>query len=213
MHIFDLKSQSLCLWCVKPKYHDSGIFDLFVHHPYLCHQCQKLIKQPIKFKLENLQCKAIVEYSLDIERLIYRFKEDKDIPMAPAFYYSMKKTLKKHNDWVFVVMPSSISKTTQRGFLPLELMLKPYTSNVSYALKKTSDIKQAKQSKNKRKNIHHDIVCENIDQFKDKRIVLIDDVATTGATLLSAYNLLTPYAKEIKAIVFAVHPLLVRSIK
>lgn len=205
------KSQHLCHWCIKPIYHDAHTLDLFYHHPYLCNACFDTFKKPIKLKLNGCQIEGLVIYDAMIQTLLYRYKEDKDIVMAPSFFYHSKRKLKKHKDWVFMMMPSSKEKTKERGFHPLYEMIKPYTKSISWGLYKQSDIKQSTQTKSTRQQIKLGINEIELMKLKGQKIILIDDVITTGHTLSSAYDLLKDHASQIKAIVFAVHPLLIES--
>ena len=92
MHPRNRKSEQICIWCLKSLYHDATIFDLLINRPQLCAACKKLLTpRKIKFKVDNLQCSASFIYDKDIERLIYQFKEDRDLPLAKLFFHHSKK--------------------------------------------------------------------------------------------------------------------------
>ncbi len=209
MHFIDFTSKSLCLWCVKQLYHDAGVIDLFFHQPYLCYECKSLVSKPIVFNLKGVIGEAIVAYEQTIERIIFRYKEDKDISMSVSFFYQRRKYFSKHREWVFLLAPSSPEKTKERGFHALYEMIKPYASIISTDLYKSDNIKQSKQQKEIRKNIKNTIQCQNVDQFDNRKVIIVDDVVTTGATLQACYDLIKDHAIEVKYFVFAIHPLLI----
>lgn len=157
----------------------------------------------IAHAIEDLMCQSLVVYNEDIERILFRFKEDGDLPLAPSFFYPLKKYFKKHNDCVYVLMPSSTKKTSERGFFALEMMVKPYVINYCCPLVKTKNIKQSLQRAKQRKEIDKAIQLQDIKDITNKKVILIDDVCTTGNTLLAAYRLIKPHALSVKAITFA----------
>ena len=112
MHTKNSSSQHLCLWCLKPLYHDSTVFDLFIPMSMLCHSCtSKINKKHLVYSLGELECESMVIYDQDIEHILCRYKEDGDLPLAPSFFYQARKYIKKHNDFVFVLMPISCPKS------------------------------------------------------------------------------------------------------
>lgn len=209
MHLIDFTSKSLCLWCVKDLYHDAGVIDLFFHQSYLCYECKSIINKPIAFNLEGIVGEAVVRYDQTIERIVFRYKEDKDLCMSVSFFFQRRKYFSKHKDWVFLLAPSSSEKTKERGFHALYEMIKPYASIISTDLYKSDNIKQSKQHRETRKKIKGAIGCHNVSQFNNKKIIIVDDVVTTGATLKACYDLIKDHATEVKYFVFAIHPLLI----
>ncbi|NLA78850.1 MAG: hypothetical protein GX845_04800 [Erysipelothrix sp.] len=202
-------SQQLCLWCVRPRYHDACTWDLLYHHPYLCNACAAYIKKPIHFHMGALPCTGMLEYDLDVASWLFRYKEDCDVVMAPSFFYGFKRRIKKHKDWVFVMMPSSASKTKERGFHPLHSMLQPYAKNISWALFKETDAKQTTLPKSLRQHVQIGIDPLQRASLTNKKVVLVDDVMTTGSTMSAAYALFKDITPHVKCMVFAVHPKLI----
>jgi competence protein ComFC len=197
-------SQQVCLWCLKPIYHDATLFDLLLPRGMLCYACSsKISKKLYSHSIEEFKCQSLVVYDEDIERILFRYKEDGDLPLAPSFFYRLKKFIKQHKDYVFVLMPSSQKKTKERGFFALEEMVKPYLSTYCSPLEKTRNIKQSQQTAKQRKEIGKSMMLVDIKDIKNRKIILIDDVCTTGSTLFSAYKLIAPHAKSVKAITFA----------
>ena len=209
MHTKISSSQHVCLWCLKPLYHDSTLFDLFIPLSMLCHSCSsKINKKHLVYSIEQLQCESMVVYDKDIEHILFRYKEDGDLPLAPSFFYQSRHYLRKHKDFVFVLMPSSEEKTKERGFWALEKMISPYVDNYKTPLIKTKNVKQSQQSLKKRKEISKSMIITDVSIIKNKKVILVDDVCTTGSTLLSGYKLIAPHAQSVKAFTFAASSML-----
>ena len=58
-------------------------------------------------------------------------------------------------------------------------------------LEKTADEKQSDKSKNKRKEIYKYLKVKEGSDIKNKKVVIVDDVYTTGSTIKSAIKILT----------------------
>jgi predicted amidophosphoribosyltransferase len=139
-----------------------------------------MINSPISFDHNGIKGEAVIEYNQTIERILFRYKEDKDICMSLSFFYHCKKYFKKHKDWIFLVVPSSDDKIRERGFHPLHEMVKDYAYIVSMSLHKSKNIKQSQQHKIGRSARNEIIYCDDVTQFKNKKVVIIDDVMTPG---------------------------------
>jgi competence protein ComFC len=141
--------------------------------------------------LDGVEVVSFVEYDKDISSLLILYKEHLDEALAPVFFQPLSKQInKKYKGYVCVPLPSSVEKVTQRGFHHLHRMIESLDLKVSDVLIKTKNIKQARLSKEERKHI--DLIFEikeNVECLFDK-VVLIDDVCTTGASLKAAITLL-----------------------
>ncbi len=207
------KSEQICIWCLKNLYHDATLFDLFIRRDTLCASCRQILTpKNIKFKIQEMDCTAIYEYDDQIESLIYQYKEDKDFPLARLFFSQSKKYCKQKNR-INVIIPSSEEKVISRGFHHLQAMLDSHQLPYEPCLIKNSNWKQSSQSKASRLRVAEFLELISIERIKNKHVLLIDDVATTGSTLLAAYNLLAPHTNQVSALVFAVHPKLYQQSK
>ena len=212
MHRNHSTGQYLCLWCLDPILDTDRIFEWFHPQPLCCRKCRSLLQQrPIQFNLPGLSITACVEYNEPIQRLLYQFKEDGDLPLAPLFFHYAKTMIhKRFKGHTLIPMPSSIQKTKERGFVPLECMSKQIKLPQKQGFIKTKEFKQSLTSKPERSSISSVIALHpNFDPTLQP-ICLLDDVCTTGSTLLAAANHLPKTDKPIVALVFAVHPLLLQ---
>jgi competence protein ComFC len=158
--------------------------------------------------IQKLAIRYVTVYNPATADLIYRFKESLDEACYPIFFDQVQRKIKKrYRDYDVVLMPSSVEKTKQRGFVHLQKMIEPLGLKVVQdAVWKTADVKQATMNKANRSSIK-DIIQVDLKRFNPSmKILLIDDVCTTGETLLAVFNLIRSYVLVIEAVVFAVHP-------
>lgn len=203
------RGEPICLWCLRDLYHDATLFSLFDDRLKLCLDCQmKLTYKKIRFILDGVEVVSFFEYDKHISDLLILYKEHCDEALAPLFFDRVKKQInKEYREHTCIPLPSSSQKVAQRGFHHLHRMIDSLNLEVADVLIKTQDVKQAQLSKEARSHI--DLVFEikkDID-CSFKKVVLIDDVCTTGASLKAAAALISPYCKELCAITFAYHPL------
>ena len=136
----------------------------------------------------------LFKYDGDIRKLLlnYKFKE------MPYLYRSLIKFFQKYQktylqfDFYDIIIPVPISKNRMkiRGYNQSELIAKEL-SNISnirlenkILIKITNNIQQSLLDKDARaKNVQNVYKVTNYDKIFDKKILLIDDIYTTGATL------------------------------
>ncbi|MFH1668046.1 MAG: ComF family protein [Candidatus Komeilibacteria bacterium] len=113
----------------------------------------------------------------------------------------------------FIIIPTPLHRKRQleRGFNQSELLAKVFAQKFNYQIntkilhRQRNNAHQADLNKKERLiNIKNCFVIKDVDQIKNKNIILVDDVVTTGATLNEQAKLLrTAGAKKIWAIVLA----------
>ena len=98
-------------------------------------------------------------------------------------------------------MPSHKDADEERGFNHVEKLFSSIGKAYYNPLEKISEKKQAHASFQERKNIKKNFrVIQEIS--KDKKIVLVDDIVTSGATILAAKELLGIDSCEILTILW-----------
>ncbi len=196
----------ICKLCFKPL-KQSNLTSLFAKHTMFCGTCLNSLNPLFKrTKLEGFEVMYIYEYDEVIRSLLYQLKGTDDYELYPLFLSRFAFYLRRlFKDYVLVPAPSSSEDDLRRGFNHVEVIFGVLNLPFIKAVKKTSSIKQTERSKEERKLINDNLQLTNESkQLGGKKILLVDDVLTTGSTLKALANLITPlYPKKIKILVLA----------
>lgn len=206
------ESEPICFWCLKDLHHDATLFSVFSKERLLCFGCASKIRpHPISFDIDGVRVLSYVQYDDHISQLLIQYKEHRDEALAPLFFEPIKKSiLKKFKGYSLVPLPSSKEKVEQRGFHHLHRMIEPLALTVSDVLVKSKNVKQAKMTREEREHIDQIFEINIVENDFLDRVLLIDDVCTTGSSMRAAIRLLRPHCSVLKAITFAYHPLWVQ---
>lgn len=191
------------------KIHNFMRFILDLIYPTRCPSCGKYIKYTDGFCAEcygkitlfdgnysiansDLSVSVCV-YDDNISQAVFTLK-DHAFNAPYAFAKDMSELLKRNNivDKIDFIVPVPMYKSDkiQRGFNQMELVAKelhyftniPYRFDVIFKCKKTKS--QKGMSADERKiNLKNAFVVKNPEKIKDKSILVIDDICTTGNTL------------------------------
>lgn len=92
-----------------------------------------------------------------------------------------------------------MSQTQKRGYIPNYEILKHLQLEVlENVLEKTQAYKQSTMHRSTRDNVKHVIVLKNHEYIKNQKILLFDDLVTTGNTLKACYDLLIEHAMQVE---------------
>jgi len=176
----------------------------------LCPECLKRIDYPTILKSNNIL--AATDYNDELAKkaiwlLKYRgFKQIAE-PLAELIRQRTLGKIKIKNP-VFIPIPLSSKRLKERGFNQSELIAKYLSdttiTNVLYKTQDTASQVSIKDREKRLNNIKNSFEIKNPELIKDKNIILIDDVSTTGATIAEAKRVLREAgAKNIVALVVA----------
>ena len=168
---------------------------------YVCKTCLKdvnyLSSFPQKFYKE-IPIFCCSTYSGTIKRLIqllkFSHKKNAAIPLGQILYnYSQRLDLK--DDYIITFPASFCLKTLNRGYNHTYLIAKEFSKHTNFEIKKdiikkTKYTKPQYKAKNRHKNIKDSFKINEkyIEYLKDKNILIIDDITTSGATLEELIN-------------------------
>ena len=167
----------------------------------LCKNCAKNINYLSGFPhriYNNIPIYSVALYQETIKELIlklkFRHKKSSSIVLSHLLFEYFQK-IKEEKDYIICYVPSFFIKSAQRGYNHMFLIAKEFSLLTGIELKKDL-IKKIKYThpqykvKDRYKNIKDSFKinknCLNL--IKDKTVILLDDITTSGATLEEIIN-------------------------
>jgi competence protein ComFC len=154
-----------------------------------CYDCVRWEKDP-EWRGILEQNLSLYEYNDSLKEFIGRFKFRGDYILAKFFNASLNKAVKELKYDLLVPVPLSEERLYERGFNQSEALINEAGLTPTLVLKRTHTEKQSKKSRGERIHLE-DIfkIIEGVDVV-GKRVVLVDDIYTTGSTLIHAGKVL-----------------------
>ena len=178
-----------------------GIFGK-LNNEFLCGKCEKMLKNQSKFEIIENKYNSnfydnhlyIFQYQGIIRKTILDYKFNEKAYLYKTFVNFLLKDKKFFNILktydTIIPVPISKNRKKQRGYNQCLLLSKEISkilqieNNNNCLYKKKDIIPQSTLNKEEReKNIKGAYELKNIETIKNKRILLIDDIYTTGSTL------------------------------
>lgn len=198
-------NDNYCKICFK-KIGDYSLYNLINKSNILCEECfGKLKAKFISFHLANIKGTAVYEYTDVIKELIYKFKGCYDYELKDVFLYRYINYLRiKYHNYYVAPAPSYKVDDKKRGFNHVEEIFKTLKLKMLPLFSKNMAHKQSSKSSKQRSEVNKVISIDKNIELKDKKILLVDDIYTTGSTLLTCIELLKKQkAKHIEILVIA----------
>ena len=171
----------LCPICGRP--FQNGIIE-----DHLCESC--LRKHPF-----YNQARAPYMYEGALMRAIHRLKYEGRTRIANVMgpqlaSFVARRFGERDSNWVVMPVPLHLKKLRKRGFNQALLLARHVSVRLKseldfFTLRRTRDTKPQTglKSKERRKNVRQAFDVVNSRKIKNRNVILIDDVATTGSTM------------------------------
>ena len=180
-----------CLICFK-KVNITDFCRLFNGKIPICQACQTEMEPKfIKFHVDNYKATSLYNYNPFIRKLIYQYKGCYDYELHQVFLDRYAKEIKfRYFDRVIIPIPSYQNEDEQRGFNHVVETFKSIGLNMLNILEKTEKHKQALSSFKQRKEVYKYLELKSYPDLSKKKVLIVDDVYTTGSTMKSAIHLI-----------------------
>ncbi|MEO0144489.1 MAG: phosphoribosyltransferase family protein [candidate division WOR-3 bacterium] len=142
---------------------------------------------------------AVFVYSDRVKKLIEVFKYDGFLRIGKffvellAFKIEKRKDLFK-DDAIIVPIPTHNARIRERGFDHTEFLAKELSKITGIEYKKllfrARYSKSQTKSKDRWENVNNIFIALNIPNYKNRQIILLDDVITSGSTMINAIKVL-----------------------
>jgi len=131
---------------------------------------------------------SLYEYNEFLKGVISRYKFRGDYVLSKFLCKGLKKVLKEYD--LFVPIPLSNERLYERGFNQAEALILQAGLKPTFVLKRTHTEKQSKKSREDRIRLSNVFKIASEEEIVCKKVLLVDDIYTTGSTVLHAAKLL-----------------------
>jgi ComF family protein len=165
--------------------------------PYLLGAATDYGEETVKNLVHNFKFKCLRAAAEPLAKLLIRYVENLRIPFT---------------DYLIIPIPLSGKRLRERGFNQSELIAKIFALHFGLLMEtknflRTKNTKAQSETKNLKErceNVKGCFAVNNPELFRGKKIILVDDVTTSGATFLEAARVLkSAGAKKVIALAVA----------
>lgn len=190
-----------CLYCDK-KINRYSLYSLFIEEDKLCLKCREQLKVNKQvFYFDDLKVTSLYNYDSLYKTLLLQYKECYDEALAPIFLYKLDVFIRlKYLGYKILYVPSSLEKLNKRGFDHLKLIFSYLEFKEVSGLNKKEELCQANKSLSQREKMIDNYLYDGQDLDK---VLIVDDVCTSGSTLKGVYKAIKSHCKHIEALVLA----------
>ncbi len=204
-----------CLICQKDILTGGSLFEQLLKTDVICPKCRRELKPQLKkLNYHGYHLTYGYVYNDFFRDCLVRYKDFYDEALAPIFLWPFINQLKKRfAAYQVVTIPSVAANKQARGFTHVSKMLQALNLPITDLLINLSDQPQKYKSAQQRAKITlalNSVVEANLSA---RKILLVDDVLTTGSSINQALSLLTTCERPIEIFIFALHPSQVLALK
>lgn len=133
---------------------------------------------------------SLYQYNDFLKGVISRYKFRGDYVLSKFLCKGLHKVLKDYEYDLLVPIPLSNERLYERGFNQAEALILEAGFISTVVLKRTHTEKQSKKSREERIHLSNIFKLASEEEIVGKKVLLVDDIYTTGSTLMHAGKLL-----------------------
>jgi len=171
---------------------DGSFHSLFSDEKNICDDCIYEGK-PIfrEFRINEISGISIYDYNSYIRTKMFTYKICEDYELKDFFLAPYKLEIKlRYFNYIIVPIPSFKEDDLERGYNHVVEIFKCLKLKIYYCLIKTKNVKQKLLNYEERQHIGECMEFNKEFDIKNKKILLVDDVITTGASMKGAIKIL-----------------------
>ena len=184
-----MKICKVCFKNIENEIYINDILNIFEHD--LCYSCFKNMELVLRnIKINNLKVFVLIKYNNFVKELIYKYKGLYDIELKKVFTEFFKDIIiDKYRGYSLAYAPSTHEDDLKRGFNHVKEIFSFWEYGVLDCFYKIKKVKQSSRKYHERREIMNEIGL-NVDQLKGiKKLLIVDDIVTTGSTIKACYSL------------------------
>ncbi|MBR2577497.1 MAG: hypothetical protein IKE38_01070 [Erysipelotrichaceae bacterium] len=190
-----------CLYCDKP-INRYSLYHLFIEEDKLCLECRRRLGFRIRhFKLDGLDVEYFYDYDSLYKTLLLQYKECYDEALRDVFLYKADVYIRiRYSGYKIIYVPSSQEKLNKRGFDHLKEIFAGLGFKEVKGLKTRQDLIQEGKNFEERQKMIGNYFYEG--EYV-KKLLIVDDVLTSGASLKAVKEAMKGHCGKMKALILA----------
>ena len=181
-------------------------FDSLLRGERICASCFRRLEVLFETKrIEDVSGRILYAYNDFFRNLLYLFKGCGDYELREVFLSRFRRELKiRFAGYSVIPAPSNEAEDEKRGYNHVVEIAKSLDLPILPLLFKNKPFKQSARSFSERRKVRDDLSLKNGSPIVGKKILLMDDVVTTGETMKAMIDLVRPLRpKKIRFLVLA----------
>lgn len=162
-----------------------------------CYDCERWLADPV-FGTVLTDNRSVFHYNEFMKDLIARYKYRGDARLANLFQQPLHTSFMNNfaSDYLLVPIPLSKKRLYERGFNQARLLAEQLNAPIIEPLRRVHFEKQSKKTRYERLQTENVFFINDSSEILSKKLLLIDDIYTTGTTLRHAAKLLVENGAE-----------------
>ncbi len=191
-----------CLCCNKEINKTGDLLELFYSDDVICNECYKRLGYHKKaIKIDKYSVLGLYPYDDYCREMMIQYKEYYDEALFPIFVNRFKKSFEsKYKGYILVPVPSSKDSLLKRGFNQVKKMFSTIDLEIVDLFYKDENYDQ-KNSGNRKDISKHIHLRRDVRDINNKKVLIIDDILTSGETMKTCISLLDGKCKKIEGLV------------